>query len=107
MPFVRTPWSNPESDLEADDFCSCCLVDTNEAGTEKVKANCKLPVRSTPGGAYNINGMQAAYGALRGARGGVSNLSPENRRKAARKLLRLYTEAGLAVPDPLRQMAGG
>lgn len=107
MPFTRTPWSNPESELEAEDFCSVCLVDTNESGAEKIKGNCKLPVRSTPGSAYNINGMQAAYAALRGARGGVSRLSAEDRRKAARKLLRLYTEAGLEIPDPLRQMAGG
>lgn len=107
MPFTRVPWSNPESDLEADDFCACCLVDINESGADKIKTNCKLPVRSTPGGAYNINGMQAAYAALSGARGGVKGLSAADRRRAARKLRSLYREAGLEVPDGLNRMAGG
>ena len=104
MPFTRQPWESPESDLEADDFCAVCLIDENPSGEDKIKANCKLPVRSAPGGAYNINALQAAYSALRGGRGGVS-ATPESKREAARRLLSLYREAGLEVPDGLRQLA--
>jgi len=105
MAFSRGSWDSPEGALEAGAFCQCCLIDENESGKEKVKAKCKLPVRSTPGGPVNINAMHAAAAALAGARGGVS-ASSESKGKAARKLVRLYAEAGEGAPDSLQRMAG-
>ena len=81
------------------------MIDENAAGQPKVKAKCALPIRATPDGAYNINAIHAAAAALAGARGGVS-ASSESKAKAARKLARLYAEAGQTPPDSLKRMAG-
>lgn len=105
MPFSRDTWESPESSLDADAFCSVCLIDENPSGEDKVKGNCKLPVRSSPGAPYNVKAMQAAWGALMGARGGVE-AAPEQKRKAARKLMSLYQEARLPVPTAMRRMSG-
>lgn len=105
MPFARGSWESPESALDAGAFCQVCLIDENESGAEKVKSKCKLPVRSQPGGPVNINAMHAAAAALAGARGGVS-ASSEKKAAAARKLRRLYAEAGEEAPDSLKRMAG-
>lgn len=105
MPFSRGSWESPESALDAGAFCQVCLIDENESGAEKVKAKCKLPVRAQPGGPVNVNAMHAAAAALAGARGGVS-ASSEKKTSAARKLKRLYAEAGEEAPDSLKRMAG-
>lgn len=105
MPFTNVPWSSPESDLDAGDYCAVCLIDTNPAGAQKVKGNCKLPVRSRPGGPYNRNALRAAAAALAGARGGVQ-APAEERRKAARRLVRLMREAGIDVGESLLRIAG-
>ena len=105
MPFTDTPWENPQSRLNTNDYCAVCLIDLNPSGQPKIKANCKLPVRSTPGGAYNRNALRAAAAALAGARGGVQ--APANaKRKAARKLVRLMREAGITVGESLLRIAG-
>jgi hypothetical protein len=75
----------------------------NEAGEEKVKDKCKLPVKE-PGGTYNRNGIHAAAGALAGARGGVQAPAAE-KKKAARKLVRLYREMDEEPPESLRRLA--
>jgi len=54
MPFTNEPWDDPATELDANDYCAVCLVDTNEPGAEKIKANCKLPVRRRPGAPYNL-----------------------------------------------------
>lgn len=107
MPFTNAPWDGGavESGQSAEAFCRCCLIDANEGG-EKSKAACKLPIRSTPGGPYNTNAIAAAAAALAGARGGV-DASPELKRRAARKLLSLYSELGRPAPDALKRIAGG
>ena len=105
MAFSRAPWSSPESDLDANDFCAVCLIDANPPGQPKIKGNCKLPVKSTPGGPTSIPGMHAAAVVLAGGRGGVS--APSSLKKqAARKLIRLYQQAGEVPPDSLRRVAG-
>jgi len=72
MPFSDKPWGAiSDSDYrDASHFCSACLIDLNEPGQEKTKANCKLPIKE-PGGVYNRNAIHAAAAALAGARGGV------------------------------------
>ena len=107
MPISNKPWSSvSESDYrDAAAFCGACLIDLNESGQEKVKGKCKLPVRE-PGGAINKNALSAAAAVLAGGRGGV-DAPPEEKRKAARKLIRLYREAEMEPPESLRRLAGG
>jgi hypothetical protein len=105
MAFSTGPWESPEGALGAGEYCQVCLIDENPAGREKVKSLCKLPIRARPGVAVNVNAMHAAAGALAGARGGVS-ASAEGKRSAARRLLRLYGEAGETAPDSLKRVAG-
>lgn len=105
MPFVDTPWEDPESKLSPEDYCAVCLIDMNEPGKEKLKKNCKLPVRRRPGGPYNIRAMRAAAQAILGARGGL-DAPREERLKAARKLIRLFREAGVKPPENLLKFVG-
>ena len=107
MPFSNKPWGEiSESDYESPEkFCSACLIDLNPPGKKKTKALCKLPVKE-PSGVYNRNGIHAAAAALLGARGGVK-APPEEKRKATRKLIRLYREMGEEPPDGLKRLAGG
>ncbi|RLG78464.1 MAG: hypothetical protein DRO14_00575 [Thermoprotei archaeon] len=84
-------------------FCKACLIDLNPSGETKVKANCKLPVYE-PGGALNRNAVHAAAGVLAGARGGVDAPAAE-KRKAARKLIRLYRELDEEPPEAVRRLA--
>ncbi len=105
MPFTREPWKDPAGELTAEEYRQVCLIDLNKPGERPVKEKCKLPVRSRPGAPYNINDMHAAAAALAGARGGV-NAPPEEKRKAARKLIRLYLEAGETPPPSLYRVAG-
>jgi hypothetical protein len=100
------PWGSiSDSDYkDAAAFCKCCLIDLNEQGKDKVKGMCKLPVYE-PDGTLNRNGVHAAAAALAGARGGVK--APLNeKRKAARKLLRLYAELKEEPPESIKKLAG-
>lgn len=105
MPFTSSPWDAAvvERGQEAGPFCQCCLIDLNE-GEGKTKGLCKLPVRSSPGGPYNLTAMGAAAAALAGARGGL-DAPPDAKRKAARKLVRLYREAEREPPAGLLRVA--
>ena len=106
MALSTKPWGSiSESDYaSAEDFCSACLVDMNEPGQPKAKDKCKLPVRE-PGGDLNRNGMLAAQGVLVGARGGVQ-MPAEEKRKAARKLMRMMTQNDMQPAESMRMMAG-
>lgn len=106
MPFVMSPWSSPEAELDAADYCSVCLIDMNEAGKEKVKALCKLPIRSTPGGPINVQGMHSAAAAMAGARTPMIGVSPEKKRAAARRLIRMYREHDEVAPESVYRIAG-
>ncbi len=107
MPISNRPWGSiSESDYkDANAFCAACLIDLNEPGEEKIKSKCKLPVKE-PGGALNRNAVHAAAAALAGARTPLK-VPPEEKRKAARKLIRLYHEIGDEPPESLRRLAGG
>jgi len=88
--FTDSPWSTPESSLDAGAFCSVCLIDDNPAGSEKTKSKCHLPVRSRPGGPVN-------KGALRNAAARLNQVqsSSESKASAKRKLARLMSAAGI------------
>ncbi len=85
-------------------YCAACLIDTNEPGQDKVQSNCKLPIKE-PNGDINSNALGPALGALMGARGGLKGVSPADRKKAAKALLRAYQEAKMTPPDSLKNMA--
>lgn len=104
------PWGDiqPTDYADAADYCGACLVNTNEGPPARwSKGACHLPVREPKamGGMANRNALGAAAAALAGARGGVQ-LSPEQKRQAARDLVRLYVGAGLTPPDVIAGMAG-
>lgn len=106
MPFSDKPWGSiSEADYkDAETFCDACLIDLNGPGQEKTKGKCKLPIRE-PSGVYNRNAIHMAAAALAGARGGVQ-APPEEKRRAARKLIRLYREMEEEPPESLRRLAG-
>jgi hypothetical protein len=106
MPISNRPWSDiSESDYkDAAAFCDASLIDLNDPGDEKVKGKCKLPVRE-PGGALNRNAVHSAAAALAGARGGIQ-APPEEKRKAARKLARLYSELDEEPPESVKRLTG-
>lgn len=105
MPFSNKPWSQfSESDYEtAEKYCSACLIDMNPSGEKKKKELCKLRVKE-PSGVYNRNGIHAAAASLAGAREPLKAPASE-KKKAARKLLRLYREMGDEPPDSLKRIA--
>lgn len=106
MAVTDAPWDGAASNYSStEDYCSACLLDLNEPGEKKTQDNCKLPIK-TSSGAINKNALSAAAGALAGARGGLKNVSPADKKKAARALIRAYGEAKMDVPPSLKQIAG-
>lgn len=97
--FTSAPWQSPEARLEPGEFCSTCLIDLNDEG-EKVKAKCKLPVRSTPAGPVNLNALRNAA-----ARLPQTDAPEEAKRAAARKLIKLMRAGGLKPGDATLAMA--
>lgn len=93
------PWSNyTAADYSIEQWHNACLIHLH-TGAPISKGQCKLPVK-TPNGALNKNGVQAAAGALAGARGGV-HASPAQQASAARALRGLYTKLNLQPPPSL------
>ena len=101
-------WSSvAESDYaDAKEYCAACLIDLNPRGEEKTKERCKLPVREPKklGGRVNRGAVHAAANVLAGGRGGIDAPAAE-KRKAARKLVRLYRDLGEDPPDAIRELA--
>lgn len=100
--FSDESWENPESSLSADEFCACSLVDTNPAGQGKIKTLCKLPYKKTPDGPANRNALRNCASRIFQ----MTGVSPEDKRAAARKLVRLMREAGIDVGDSVLRLAG-
>lgn len=97
-------WSRfKESDYTLEQWCRACLI--HEVRKPTAKSQCKLPVRE-PDGTLNRNGVHTAAAVLAGARGGVKT-TPENKRRAARELVRLYRrELKEEPPESILRMAG-
>ncbi len=94
MAASNKPWSGQASRFDgAEAYCRSCLIDENPPGKPKVKSLCHLPVHE-PGGAINANALEAALGALNGARGGVK-ASSASKAAARAKLMRMRSAAGL------------
>lgn len=97
------PWGSlgPE-DYTPEQWARACLIDTGKGPVDS-KSRYKLPVK-TPGGALHRGGVHAAAGGH--GLGAVTGISPEQRGRAARALMRLYGEIGDEPPESLRRMAG-
>jgi hypothetical protein len=106
--FSNRSWGEISKTVEAygsvEKYCAACLIDLNPPGEEKVASKCKLLVKE-PNGKYNKNGMISAAQVLAGGMGGV-DAPIDVKRKAARKLIRLYREAKMGPPESLKQLAG-
>lgn len=89
---------------DTETFCKYCLIDSNPSGEKKIQANCKLPY-AEPDGTLNSNAVHAAAAALAGARGGLKDVSAQDKKAAARKLVRLYGELKETPPDSIKNMA--
>jgi HK97 family phage prohead protease len=100
---VSGAWDGSPSRFTDEQYQRSCLID--RGGDAPVKQRCSLPIRE-PSGAINRNALGAAAAVLAGGRGGVANVSPELRRRAARALIRAYGEADMEPPDSLRRLAG-
>lgn len=101
--FTDGTWSSPESDLDVGAFCSVCLVDLNPSGKEKVKALCKLPIRSRPGAPVHKGALRAAAGRIFAMKG----VPAADKKKAARSLVRYMRQAGIEVTSTaLLRLAG-
>ena len=97
------PWSRfSESDYNDEQWYEACLIKPPKS-EYTAKAQAKLPVRE-PDGTLNRNGVHAAAAALAGARGGVK-AGAEEKRKAARALLRLYRELEEEPPKTIERLA--
>ncbi|HEY8353950.1 MAG TPA: hypothetical protein VIK69_02945, partial [Methylophilaceae bacterium] len=78
-----------------------------DVGPDLTEVDCWGPHHELKGDTLvlNRNGLVAAAQALAGARA-KPNLTPEQRREAARHLLRHYRELKMEPPESLRQLAG-
>ncbi|HEY9076978.1 MAG TPA: hypothetical protein VIO61_10615 [Anaerolineaceae bacterium] len=103
MAISDKPWSRfEESDYTPEQWYEACLIKPQKS-EYTAKTQAKLPVRE-PDGTLNRNGIHAAAAALAGARGGVK-ATPEEKRKAARVLLRLYRELEEEPPESIKRIA--
>lgn len=89
---TRKPWVPDASRFTDEEYERSCLVERS------------LPVLE-PDGTLNANALGKAAGVLMGARGGLRGVGPEEKAKAARKLLRYYDQADIVPPPGLRQVA--
>ena len=97
------PWDGSASRFTPEQWRASCLADTGE-GDPDAKNRYKLPVRE-PGGAVNRAAMGAAAAALAGGRGNGVQLSPAQKKAAARKLSSLYRRFNLDVPASLKNLS--
>jgi hypothetical protein len=98
----ETPWSAySKSDYTLEQWHAACLIHIHD-GEVTSKSECKLPVK-TPDGVLNRNGVHAAAAALAGARGGLKNVSKEQREKAAAALRRYYSQLDEDPPESLAE----
>lgn len=101
--FTDAAWSTPEGKLDVGQFCGVCLIDTNPSGQTKIKANCKLPIRSAPGGPINKAALRNAAGRIFQ----MTGVSAADKGKAARTLVGYMKQAGIPVGSAsLLRLAG-
>ena len=93
------PWDGSPARFADDEYQRSCLID--RGGSDPVKTRCSLPVLE-PDGTINTNALAAAAAALAGARGGLKDVSAEQKASAQRKLRGLYAKTDKQPPDSLK-----
>ena len=91
------PWDGSAGRYTPEQWAHACLI--HRDGDPNDKSTHSLPVRE-PGGALNRNGVHAAASRLNQ----VQDISADQRRQAAQKLISLYHELGEHPPDHLGVM---
>ena len=99
---IRKPWVGSAARFADDEYARSCLID--RGGDALVKERCSLPVLE-PNGDVNANALKPAADVLSGARAGLRGVSPADKAKAARKLMRYYAQADMDPPTSLRRVA--
>jgi cation transport regulator len=99
-------WSGAASNYDSTEaYCKACLINTNTGDPANwTQDNCKLPVKD-PGGSYVKQGIHAAAVALAGGRTPLK-APPEEKAKAANKLISLYNQMDEIAPDSIYKAAG-
>lgn len=114
--FVQRAWDGSASNYsDTNEYCNACLIDVNStAGRDtKAQSHCKLPAKSPGSDSYNFEGIQAAAGALSGARGGISKPSDVSEedwnaavKSAANTIISQYNANDETAPDGVYEAAG-
>lgn len=94
---TKKPWDGSAARFSDEEYQRSCLID--RGGDAPVKERCSLPVLE-PNGDINANALGTAA-----ARLNQTKASGEQKAKAARKLIRYYSTAGMEPPASLRMMA--
>lgn len=95
------PWDGSPTRFTDEQYLRACLI--VRSGDQPAKERGSLPVLE-PDGTLNTNALGAAAAALAGARGGVANVTREQKASAARKLIRYYGQAKMVPPDSLKAL---
>jgi len=96
---VRTPWDGSPARFDDEQWQRACILDRGPQ-FDTAKTRYAFPVLE-PNGDLNVNGMHAAASRLNQAQA-----PPQARAAAARKLARLYRQAGEQPPTSMMAMAG-
>lgn len=100
--FSHSAWDGSAARFTPEQWKASTLIDTGE-GAPDSKSRYKLPI-CEPSGAVNVNALHAAAAALAGGRTPLQ-APPAEKKKAARKLKRLYLELKAPVPPVIQRMA--
>lgn len=86
-------------------YCRACLINMNTGpSADWTQAKCKLPVKDTDGQPVR-QAIHAAAAALAGARGGI-DAPPDEKKKAANKIISYYNQMDEQAPDSVYKAAG-
>lgn len=97
------PWDGSPARFTDEQYRRSTLVCRGQS--DAPKTDCSLPVLE-PDGTLNTNALGPAASVLAGGRGGLASITTAQKATAARKLIRLYGQAGMEPPPGLRQLAG-
>lgn len=103
--FDLSSWDASVWDGEpAAQYCAACLIDENPRGAKKVKDKCHLPVKKPGSRKFNLRAVFATAGGRGITR--LKGVSAKAKKKAARKIVRLYRRAGEVAPASIYRIAG-
>lgn len=97
---------SPSNWKDTPSYCDSCAINQNTGDRDTwVQSKCKLPYKF-PNGAISTVSIATCAAALAGARGGgLKDVSPAEKKKAAKTLMSAYSEAKMPPPPSLKNMA--